>query len=109
MVMVWLLELPPIPATMGTRAAKATSLDGTLEGADDREATKAVTRLMASQDQRFFTKSQNREAKMSSFLPPVWASCSLSASSRITSNGVPPSPARPASRPDRRPEPETRS
>ena len=65
-VVVWLPELPPMPATMGISAASATSFS--IEPSNrpiTREATKAVTRFTASQAQRFFTESHT-EAKMSS-------------------------------------------
>ncbi len=84
MVMVWLPELPPMPATMGISAASATSFSIEPSKAPiTREAMKAVTMLIASHDQRFFTESHT-EAKMSSpSRRPARESCSVSVDSRM--------------------------
>ena len=85
-VIVWLPELPPMPATMGISAARATSFSIESSKAPmTREATKAVTRLRASQAHRFFTESQTEAKISSSSRRPAWANCSLSASSRMKS------------------------
>ena len=58
MVIVWLPELPPMPATIGISAARATSRAIDSSNAPiTREAMNAVTRLMASQAQRFLKLS----------------------------------------------------
>ncbi len=78
-----------MPATMGISAARATSFSMEPSKAPmTRLARKAVTRLTASHDQRFFTESHT-EAKMSSpsFRPP-WLSSSFSVSSRMKSTTV---------------------
>ena len=61
MVMVWLPELPPMPATIGISAASATSFSIEPSKAPiTREAMNAVTRLIASQVQRFLKLFQHR-------------------------------------------------
>jgi hypothetical protein len=76
--MVWLPELPPMPATMGISAASATSFSIEPSKAPiTREAMKAVTRLTASQAQRFFTESQTGAKMSSSSRRPAWLSSSL--------------------------------
>lgn len=86
-VMVWLPELPPMPATIGMSAASATSF--WIEPSNTpitREATKAVTRLIASHAQRL-RSDFHTEAKMSSSSRrPKRSRTSASLSSRITSS-----------------------
>ncbi|SKN47614.1 Uncharacterised protein [Mycobacteroides abscessus subsp. massiliense] len=86
MVMVWLPELPPMPATMGISAASATIFSILPSNAPiTRLAIKAVHRLMASHIQRFFTESQIGANKSSSSCKPAMLNMSASDSSRITS------------------------
>ena len=71
-VMVWLPEFPPIPATIGISAASATSFSIECSKAPiTREAKIAVTRLIASHDQRFFTLAQTDENTSSSSRSPA--------------------------------------
>ncbi|MNT45854.1 hypothetical protein D3C72_1824580 [compost metagenome] len=86
MVMVWLPELPPIPATIGISAARATSFS--IEPSNrpiTRDATKAVIRLMANQAQRLRSERQTEAKMSSSSRKPAMFSTSLSLSSRIRS------------------------
>ena len=84
MVMVWLPELPPMPATMGISAARATSFSmAPSKTPMTREAMKAVTRLTASQAQRLRTESSTGAKMSSSSRRPAWLSSSTSDSSRM--------------------------
>ncbi len=86
MVMVWLPELPPMPATMGMSAASATSFSMLPSNSPiTRDAMKAVTRLMASQVQRFLADFQTEEKMSSSSRRPARFSISLSDWSRMKS------------------------
>ena len=86
MVMVWLPELPPMPATIGIKAASATILAIEPSKAPiTRLAIKAVHKLIASHIQRFFTESQIGANKSSSSCKPAMFNISASDSSRITS------------------------
>jgi glutamate dehydrogenase (NAD(P)+) len=79
MVIVWLPELPPIPATIGISAASATSLSIEPSKAPiTREAMKAVTRFTASQAQRFL-KLFHTGAKTSSSLDSLASASCVSA------------------------------
>ncbi|MNC22644.1 hypothetical protein D3C75_706500 [compost metagenome] len=73
MVMVWLPVLPPIPATMGIRAASATSCEMLCSNRPmTREATKAVQRFSASQAQRVLTAlATGANTSSSSLIPPM--------------------------------------
>jgi hypothetical protein len=79
-VVVWLPELPPMPATIGISAASAASFSiEPSKAPTTREATKAVHRLSASHGPRFLALAQTL-AKMSSSsrrptLPRLCASC----------------------------------
>ena len=86
MVMVWLPELPPMPATIGINVARATifSMEPSKRPMT-RLATKAVQRLMASHTQRFFTESSTGAKRSSSSCMPAMLSMSASDSSRMTS------------------------
>ena len=89
MVMVWLPELPPMPATMGISAASATSFSIEPSKAPiTRLAKKAVTRFTASQAQRFFTESHTGAKMSSPSFRPAWLSSSFSVSSRMKSTTV---------------------
>ena len=84
MVMVWLPELPPMPAMIGISAASATIL--AIESSNTpitREAMNAVTRLIASHVQRFFTLFHTDANRSSSSRRPPADSMSLSVSSRM--------------------------
>ena len=86
MVMVWLPELPPTPATIGISAASATSRS--IEPSKSpitREAIRAVTRFTASHDQRFLTLCQTVANRSSSSRRPARFKISRSAFARITS------------------------
>ncbi|MCY1453372.1 hypothetical protein D9M71_703560 [compost metagenome] len=86
MVMVWLPELPPIPATIGINAASATSFS--IDPSNKpmtREATNAVIRLIASQAQRLRRDFQTDAKISSSSRRPAMLRTSLSLSSRIRS------------------------
>ena len=84
MVMVWLPELPPMPATMGISAASATSFSIEPSKAPiTREAMKAVTRLIASQDQRLRKLFQTGANTSSSLDRPASASCFSSLLARM--------------------------
>ena len=86
MVMVWLPEFPPIPATMGMSAASATSFSIECSKAPiTREATNAVTRLIASHDQRFLTLAQTEEKTSSSSRNPACVRSSFSLLLRMKS------------------------
>ena len=86
MVMVWLPELPPMPATIGMSAASATIWEMEDSNAPmTRLATRAVNKLTASQIQRFFTESHTGANRSSSSLKPAMFRMSASLSSRITS------------------------
>ncbi|MNE53879.1 hypothetical protein D3C80_1486290 [compost metagenome] len=86
MVMVWLPELPPMPATIGINAARATSFS--IEPSNSpitREATNAVIRLTASHAQRLRKDFQTEAKISSSSRRPAMLSTSVSLSSRIRS------------------------
>ncbi|MCY1177572.1 hypothetical protein D9M73_178860 [compost metagenome] len=86
MVMVWLPELPPMPATIGINAASATSFS--IDPSNKpmtREATNAVIRLIASQAQRLRRDFQTDAKISSSSRRPAMLRTSLSLSSRIRS------------------------
>ena len=73
-----------MPATMGMSAASATSFSIEPSKAPiTREAMMAVTRLTASQAQRFFTLAQTEENMSSSSRMPTCANCSASVLSRM--------------------------
>ena len=75
MVMVWLPELPPMPATIGISAASATSFAIEPSKAPiTREAMKAVTRFTASHAQRFLKLFHTEAKTSSSFDRPASAS-----------------------------------
>src|SRR3972149_1393347 len=72
--MVWLPELPPIPATIGISAASATSRSIEPSKAPiTREAINAVTRFTASQAQRFLKLFHTGANTSSSFDRPASA------------------------------------
>ena len=82
--MVWLPELPLMPATIGISAASATSL--AIESSKSpitRDAMNAVTRLTASHVQRFRMLVQTEANRSSSSRRPPAESRSLSVSSRM--------------------------
>ena len=84
--MVWLPELPPMPATIGISAASATSFAIEPSNAPmTREAMKAVTRLMASHDHRFWNDFHTDAKTSSSSRKPACASISSSPRSRTKS------------------------
>ncbi|MNC93682.1 hypothetical protein D3C83_103640 [compost metagenome] len=84
MVMVWLPELPPMPATIGISAASATSFSIEPSKAPiTREAMNAVTRLIASQAQRLRKLFQTGANTSSSFDRPASASCVSALLSRM--------------------------
>ncbi|MNC85886.1 hypothetical protein D3C83_15050 [compost metagenome] len=84
MVIVWLPELPDIPAMIGISAASATSWAMEFSNRPiTRDAMNAVTRLTASQAQRFFTLFHTDANRSSSSSSPPADSISLSDSSRI--------------------------
>ncbi len=84
MVMVWLPELPPIPATIGISAASATSFSIEPSKAPiTREAMNAVTRLIASQAQRFLKLFHTGANTSSSLDRPASASCFSAPLARI--------------------------
>ena len=86
MVMVWLPELPPMPATIGISAARATIFEMLPSNAPmTRLARKAVQRFTASHIQRFFTESSTGANRSSSSCKPAMFNISASVSSRITS------------------------
>ena len=75
-----------MPATIGISAASATSRS--IEPSNrpiTREAMNAVTRLIASHAQRFFSEAHTEAKMSSSSRRPPRLSASLSPSSRITS------------------------
>ncbi|MNV75969.1 hypothetical protein D3C71_1692960 [compost metagenome] len=79
-------ELPPIPATIGIKAASATSFS--MESSNrpiTREAMNAVIRFSASQAQRLRSDFQTEAKMSSSSRRPAMFSTSLSLSSRIRS------------------------
>ena len=84
MVMVWLPELPPMPATIGISAASATSC--AIEPSNTpitREAMNAVTRLIASHAQRFLKLSSTGANMSSSWRRPASASWVSALASRM--------------------------
>ena len=75
-----------MPATIGINAASATSFSIECSKAPiTREAKKAVTRLIASHDQRFFTLAQTEEKTSSSSRNPACVRSSLSLLLRMKS------------------------
>ena len=76
-VIVWLPELPPMPATIGISAASATSF--WIEPSNTpitRDAMNAVTRLIASHAQRFWNDFHTDAKTSSSSRRPACASTS---------------------------------
>ena len=86
-VVVWLPELPPMPATIGISAASAASFAIDPSNAPTtREATKAVHRFKASHGPRFFALAQTLEKMSSSSRRPTLPSSCASCLSRTYSS-----------------------
>ena len=86
-VIVWLPELPAMPATIGISVASATTRSIVPSKASmTREAMNAVHRFSASHSQRLRADAQTLEKMSSSSRRPALASISDSASSRMRSS-----------------------
>jgi hypothetical protein len=77
MVMVWLPELPPMPATMGISAASATSfLDRALEGADHARGDEGGDQVDRQPGPAVLHRIHTEAKMSSSSRRPACASCS---------------------------------
>jgi hypothetical protein len=84
MVVVWLPELPPIPATIGIRAANATSFSMDPSNAPiTRDAMNAVMRLTNNHAHRFLKLSRTGAKISSSSLNPASARTCSALDSRM--------------------------
>lgn len=74
-----------MPATMGVRAARATSFDGAFKSADHPGSDEGGDQVDGQPGPGDFTESKPRRRMPSSSRRPAWASSSLSDSWRMKS------------------------